>query len=33
MRRLLERQGFVESGVIEHLDDGDPELVYFCQCP
>ena len=29
MRRLLERRGFVESGVVEHLDEGDPEQVYF----
>ncbi|MEE1889543.1 GNAT family N-acetyltransferase [Pseudomonas carassii] len=29
MRRLLERQGFVESGVVEHLDEGDLEQVYF----
>ncbi|CAK14671.1 GNAT family N-acetyltransferase [Pseudomonas entomophila] len=32
MRRLLERQGFVESGVVEHLDEGDPEQVYFQRC-
>nr|WP_252091205.1 hypothetical protein [Pseudomonas sp. MWU13-3659] len=32
MRRLLERQGFVESGVVEHLDEGDPEQVYFWRC-
>ncbi|MDH1987964.1 GNAT family N-acetyltransferase, partial [Pseudomonas sp. GD03689] len=29
MRRLLERRGFVESGVVEHLDEGDPEQVYY----
>lgn len=29
MRRLLERQGFVASGVVENLDQGDPERVYF----
>ncbi|MFT0866091.1 GNAT family N-acetyltransferase [Pseudomonas sp. CAM1A] len=29
MRRLLERRGFVESGIVEHLDEGDPEQVYF----
>lgn len=33
MRHLLARMGFVESGFVEHLDEGDPELVYFCQCP
>ncbi|BCJ07959.1 MULTISPECIES: GNAT family N-acetyltransferase [unclassified Pseudomonas] len=32
MRRLLERRGFVESGVVEHLDEGDPEQVYFWRC-
>ncbi|WP_177330351.1 hypothetical protein [Pseudomonas sp. CCOS 191] len=29
MRRLLKRQGFVASGVVENLDQGDPERVYF----
>ncbi|QXH58319.1 GNAT family N-acetyltransferase [Pseudomonas maumuensis] len=29
MRRLLERQGFVENGVVENLDQRDPERVYF----
>ena len=29
MRALLLRAGFVESGVIDHLDPGDPECVYF----
>ncbi|MGE6822699.1 N-acetyltransferase family protein [Pseudomonas soli] len=28
MRRLLERQGFVASGVVENLDEGDPEQIY-----
>lgn len=28
MRRLLERVGFVQSGRIDNLDDGDPELVF-----
>lgn len=27
--RLLERAGFQRSGVIENLDDNDPEVVYF----
>lgn len=26
---LLERLGFVRSGLIEHLDEGDPEIIYF----
>jgi ribosomal protein S18 acetylase RimI-like enzyme len=29
MQRLCERIGFVRSGIIENLDEGDPELVYF----
>ena len=29
MRRLCEKLGFVRSGHIENLDDGDPEIVYF----
>lgn len=28
MRSLLPRLGFVESGRIENLDDGDPELIF-----
>jgi ribosomal protein S18 acetylase RimI-like enzyme len=28
MRRLLEHLGFTPSGVIEGLDEGDPELVF-----
>ncbi len=28
MQALLERLGFVRSGIIEGLDPGDPELVY-----
>ena len=29
MRQLLSKLGFVPSGVIENLDEGDPEIVYF----
>lgn len=29
MRRLCERLGYVSSGRIENLDEGDPELVYM----
>jgi GNAT superfamily N-acetyltransferase len=29
MQRLCERLGYVRSGIIENLDEGDPELVYF----
>ena len=29
MQALLLREGFVASGLIYNLDEGDPELVYF----
>jgi GNAT superfamily N-acetyltransferase len=29
MQSLLSRAGFVLSGIIENLDEGDPEIVYF----
>jgi ribosomal protein S18 acetylase RimI-like enzyme len=29
MQALLEKCGYVRSGQIDHLDEGDPELVYF----
>ena len=29
MRALCESRGFVQSGWIDNLDDGDPEIVYF----
>ncbi|HEY6395436.1 MAG TPA: GNAT family N-acetyltransferase [Candidatus Binataceae bacterium] len=29
MQQLCEKLGFVRSGMIENLDDGDPEIVYF----
>ena len=29
MRALLATLGYVPSGVIENLDPGDPELVFF----
>ncbi|MGT2493586.1 hypothetical protein ACU4GD_31625 [Cupriavidus basilensis] len=28
MRKLLLGAGFVESGFIDHLDPGDPEIIY-----
>jgi hypothetical protein len=28
MRLLLPRLGFIESGRIDNLDEGDPELVF-----
>ena len=30
-QKLMEGLGFELSGRIEHLDEGDPELVYFKQ--
>jgi ribosomal protein S18 acetylase RimI-like enzyme len=29
MRALCEKIGFVRSGIIENLDEGDPEIIYF----
>lgn len=29
MRRLLANLGYAASGVIENLDEGDPELVFY----
>ncbi len=29
MQRLCERAGFVRSGMVENLDEGDPEIFYF----
>lgn len=31
MQRLCEKLGFVRSGSIENLDEGDPKLIYFKQ--
>lgn len=31
MQALLLRQGFIHSGQVDNLDDGDPELFYFRQ--
>ena len=31
-QRLFARAGFVRSGQIDHLDEGDPELVYMKWC-
>ena len=28
MQRLLARAGFIRSGIVENLDEGDPELIY-----
>lgn len=29
MRALLAKSGFIESGVIENLDEGDPEMIFL----
>lgn len=29
MRALLAKAGFVQTGVVENLDDGDPELIFL----
>ncbi|HEM6840455.1 TPA: GNAT family N-acetyltransferase [Providencia stuartii] len=29
MQRLLANAQFISSGIIENLDEGDPELIYF----
>ncbi|MCT8137813.1 GNAT family N-acetyltransferase [Anaerobacillus sp. CMMVII] len=29
MQHVFKANGFVESGIIENLDEGDPELIYF----
>ncbi len=29
MQALAEKLGYIPSGVIENIDEGDPELVYF----
>lgn len=29
MRQLLPRLGFVQTGMFEHLDPGDPELIFL----
>jgi hypothetical protein len=28
-QRLFVRAGFIESGRVENLDPGDPEVIYF----
>jgi ribosomal protein S18 acetylase RimI-like enzyme len=32
MQSLLAKLGYARSGVVENLDEGDPELIYF-KCP
>lgn len=33
MQRLCERLGYARSGLIENLDEGDPEIIYFRSNP
>lgn len=33
MRRLCEAMGFARSGLIQNLDEDDPEIVYFKPAP
>ncbi|WP_411333345.1 GNAT family N-acetyltransferase [Metabacillus indicus] len=29
MHKVFHSNGFIESGIVENLDDGDPEVIYF----
>ncbi|MFJ7971093.1 GNAT family N-acetyltransferase [Psychrobacillus sp. NPDC096389] len=29
MQKVFSANGFIRSGIIENLDDGDPEIIYF----
>ncbi len=29
MQRVFDRNGFTKSGIVENLDEGDPEIIYF----
>ncbi|MDT9027902.1 GNAT family N-acetyltransferase [Rossellomorea yichunensis] len=29
MQRVFDANGFIQSGIVENLDDGDPEIIYF----
>ncbi|RSK26314.1 GNAT family N-acetyltransferase [Bacillus sp. HMF5848] len=29
MQKVFNKNGFVESGIVENLDEGDPEIIYF----
>lgn len=31
MRALFAKAGFIESGIVENLDEGDPELIFLCR--
>ncbi|OIK05536.1 GNAT family N-acetyltransferase [Bacillus sp. MUM 13] len=29
MHKVFNSNGFIQSGIVENLDDGDPEIIYF----
>ncbi len=29
MQRVFDTNGFIQSGTVENLDEGDPEIIYF----
>jgi hypothetical protein len=29
MQKVFEANGFVESGIVENLDEGDPEIIFY----
>ncbi|WP_280771639.1 GNAT family N-acetyltransferase [Salipaludibacillus daqingensis] len=29
MQKVFDRNGFIESGIVDNLDEGDSELIYF----
>ena len=29
MQKVFEANGFIKSGMVENLDEGDPEIIYF----
>ena len=29
MQEVFKANGFIQSGFVENLDDGDPEIIYF----
>ncbi|KIL43238.1 GNAT family N-acetyltransferase [Jeotgalibacillus campisalis] len=29
MQKAFDSNGFIESGIVENLDEGDPEIIYF----
>ena len=33
MQALVEKLGYVKSGWIENLDEGDPDIIYFKRLP